>query len=151
MMPEVVSTITQLMQEAGKLIADQSAAKPQSACPILWDHIGQATAAVAPEETAFFWRKGSYVCTARAQWVDPADKKVMMAFVERCKTLLLPYALDGKAAYVNYIDSTVPNWEEAYYGRNYKKLQHVKKLWDPSNFFRFDRSIRPATHGTERV
>lgn len=29
--------------------------------------------------------------------------------------VLLPYAVGQKAAYLNHIDRTVPNWREAYY------------------------------------
>lgn len=49
----------------------------------------------------------------------------MIAFVDHCRAPLLPHALDGKATYLNYINSTLPNWE-AYHGDNYEKLQCAK-------------------------
>ncbi|KAF9557294.1 BBE-domain-containing protein [Agrocybe pediades] len=67
--------------------------------------------------------------------------KTYLDFANRCKNTFLPYAIECKAAYLNYIDSTVQNWQQAYYGDNYHRLQKVKDAWDPTNFFHFDQSI----------
>ncbi|CAG8724670.1 30415_t:CDS:2 [Gigaspora margarita] len=141
--PKVAAIITQLMEEAKMLVPDSSS-NSASECHILWDHIGGATTKLKPEDTAFPWRDGVYVATVRAQWVDPSLHKRMFEFVDRAKELLLPYSIQGKAAYINYIDSTVENWQEAYYAD--PRLQHVKSHWDPTNFFQFEQSIEPVGH-----
>ncbi|CAG8555270.1 26872_t:CDS:1 [Dentiscutata erythropus] len=138
---EVTNIIVKLMEEA-KMFEPNSV----SGCHILWDHIGGATTKFKPEETAFPWRDGVYAATIKAQWVDPAMHKKMFEFVDRAKALLLPHAIQGKAAYINYIDSTVENWQEAYYADNYPRLQKVKTHWDPTNFFQFEQSIEPVGH-----
>lgn len=74
-----------------------------------------------------------------------------MDFIAKCKAVLLPYAIEHKAAYLNYIDGTVPNWQEAYYGHNYPRLQQVKSQWDPENFFWNMQSIIPLEHGTKAL
>ena len=44
---------------------------------------------------------------------------------------------EGKyGVYLNYIDHSIENWEELYYGKNYDKLQQIKSTYDPSNIFK---------------
>lgn len=74
-----------------------------------------------------------------------------MRFIARCKAELLPHAIQQKAAYLNYIDGTVLDWQEAYYGDNYPRLQRVKTVWDPANFFWNMQSVRPLEGGGARV
>eukprot|EP01113_Clastostelium_recurvatum_P036674 TRINITY_DN5269_c0_g3_i1.p1 TRINITY_DN5269_c0_g3~~TRINITY_DN5269_c0_g3_i1.p1 ORF type:complete len:730 (-),score=220.77 TRINITY_DN5269_c0_g3_i1:91-2223(-) len=119
---------------------------------ILWDHIGANTTQQGPErDSAFFWREGMYVSTIKATWTDPSLSDIMFAVVSKCRNDLLPYSLEKKAAYVNYIDGTHPNWSEAYYGTNYPRLQRVKQLWDPTNIFHFHQSIRLPTYVEEHT
>jgi len=132
---EVTDLIVSFIQESHTLKGDPGR------CHILWDHIGGATKKVAPGDTAFVWRDGVYVMTVLGRWTDPAMNQAYLDLVNKYKNALLPHAIQGKAAYLNYIDSTVENWQEAYYGDNYKRLQGVKGVWDPTNFFHFDQSI----------
>ncbi|TIC20736.1 FAD-binding domain-containing protein [Wallemia mellicola] len=46
-----------------------------------------------------------------------------------------------KAAYPNYVDPRLINWQELYYGPNYLRLQEIKGVVDPNNTYRFPQSI----------
>ncbi|KAH7333689.1 hypothetical protein B0J17DRAFT_721574 [Rhizoctonia solani] len=143
--PTVVSAIIELMAESYQLLQKYN---PEGKSHVLWDHIGGQTTEVGTKDTAFFWRDGFYVSNFKIQWTHPGIADEMFKFVTKVKETLLPHTVQGKAAYVNYIDSTVPNWQEAYYGDNYPRLQQIKADWDPDNFFHFEQSIElPGTQG----
>jgi hypothetical protein len=47
--------------------------------------------------------------------------------------------VDG--TYVNFPDTDLKDWQRLYYKDNYRRLQQVKKHWDPLNVFRHAQSI----------
>lgn len=135
----VVRKIIALVRESEDVVG------PDGKSHVLWDQIGgrSSTEHVPKDATAFYWRDGMYVTTVKLGWKDYTDerKKKVFDFIKKCQDELLEHSIDGKAAYLNYIDSTVGNWQDAYYGANYHKLREVKTRVDRHNFFRFDRSI----------
>ncbi len=46
------------------------------------------------------------------------------------------------AHYRNYPDINFDNWEEAYYGENYARLQNFKRKYDPENLIRHPQSVK---------
>lgn len=58
-----------------------------------------------------------------------------IAWVESVRAALRPFI---KGSYVNVPDFDIPNWQEEYYGGNYKKLQKIKKKYDPDNLFTYE-------------
>ncbi|KAM5349771.1 hypothetical protein ACJ41O_006276 [Fusarium nematophilum] len=146
--PAVTSKILDLVHKAAELLGITAENGPNDPkCHILWDHIGAKKEEIAPEGTAFFWRQGHYVSTVKMQWTDATKSREIMEFISECKTVLLPFAIEHKAVYVNYIDGTVPNWQESYYGHNYTRLQKVKTQWDPNNFLWNWQSIKLLEDG----
>lgn len=128
---DVVAIIRELMAEA------------PSRSTFHWNHTGGAITEVDPEATAYFWRGGEYVSTAKIYWYDASDTARCMAWAQRVKDRLTPFALEGKASYINYIENPFDGWQEAYYGDNYARLRRVKSKFDPENFFGFPMGIEP--------
>ncbi|KAJ7648731.1 glucooligosaccharide oxidase [Mycena polygramma] len=44
-------------------------------------------------------------------------------------------------AYLNYIDDQLVDWQQRYYGVHYPRMQELKRKYDPTNLFRFPKSI----------
>jgi FAD/FMN-containing dehydrogenase len=114
--------------------ADVVAQRGASSGALLIDAYGGAINRVEPGATAFVHRNvlasiQYYAGGAGARgWVD-ASRAALAA------------AVSG-AAYVNYIDPHLANWQTAYYGVNLARLRAVKKKYDPHNLFHFAQGIR---------
>ncbi|CAG7555203.1 unnamed protein product [Fusarium equiseti] len=147
--PELTATVTNLVGEAASIVGITDENKRNSPkCNFSWNHIGAQTSDVSSTDTAFYWRDGHYVASMNIQWTDASKRESILNFIAKCQDQLLPFAIEKKAAYVNYIDGAVGNWEEAYYGDNYARLQKVKTEWDSENFFSNDQSIKPIEKTT---
>jgi hypothetical protein len=44
-------------------------------------------------------------------------------------------------AYQNYIDLSLPGWEQAYYGRHLARLKATRERIDPHHYFNFPQAI----------
>jgi len=66
---------------------------------------------------------------------------------ERDRAALAPYT-NGEA-YQNYIDPTLADWPQAYYGSNLARLASVKRAYDPDDTFSFAQSIALASATTQ--
>lgn len=149
--PELTSTVNGLLSEAASIVGITDENKRNSPkCSFRWNHIGAQTSEVPSTDTAFYWRDGYYVASMNIQWTDPSKRQSILNFIGKCQGQLLPFAIEKKAAYVNYIDGAVSNWEQAYYGDNYARLQKVKTEWDSKNFFSNDQSIKPIEKTSAR-
>src|SRR6266567_2999968 len=114
---------------------------------ILLDASGGAINRVAPDATAFAHRDALFSAQYLAPWNDSASNAIVsanFAWLADTWQAVRPYA--SGAAYQNYIDPNLADWQHAYYGANLSRLQSVKSMYDPGNLFRFAQSI-PTTHG----
>ena len=105
---------------------------------LLIDAYGGALNRVSPSATAFVHRN----TLASIQYFATGDAVSARTWVNAARARLAP-ATSG-AAYVNYIDPDLKNWQHAYYGSNLVRLQHVKRRYDPHNLFHFAQSVRPT-------
>jgi FAD/FMN-containing dehydrogenase len=109
---------------------------------IVLDAAGGSINAVAADATAFVHRN----CLASVQYSagwgvgTPASTiSANLAWLQKAWTGMRPY-VNGQA-YQNYIDPTLVDWQQAYYGSNLAHLQQVKVEYDPHDLFKFAQSI----------
>ncbi len=101
--------------------------------------LGGAVAAIAPDETAFFYRRAINIIALSTDWEDPAANGVNLAwFAPRYRVL------EGVTfgSYVNFPNLENRDYMRAYYGRNAARLRCIKGRIDPENLFCFPQSIR---------
>ena len=125
---------------AGHIGAFKSVVEARGSAPgaLLIDAYGGALNRVPVKATAFAHRK----TLASIQYFATGDAASARAWVNASRVTLAPST--SGAAYVNYIDPDLGNWQHAYYGSNLARLQQVKRTYDPHNLFHFAQSIRPG-------
>ncbi len=95
--------------------------------------------------SAFPHRAYTYFSELQAYWETPAQANQRM---EKFAAIQNLFSKNGiTAQYRNYPDINFANWQIAYYGNNYNRLQQVKKKYDPLNIINHPQSIQlPASN-----
>src|ERR1019366_6811637 len=102
-----------------------------------FDAFGAAVNDLAADATAFVHR-GTLACIqATCTWSPYSSSQEITAGSEWLSWLGAQVLDPSTGAYQNYIDPTLANWAEAYYGANLTRLRAVKKSFDPDNAFTF--------------
>jgi FAD/FMN-containing dehydrogenase len=109
---------------------------------LVFDAYGGAINAVAPDATAFVHRHELCAMQSSTSW-GPGDSAATVAgaqaWVAQTATTMAPFV--SSSAYQNYIDPTLADWAQAYYGSNLPRLVEVKRRYDPDDVFHFAQSI----------
>jgi hypothetical protein len=100
---------------------------------------------VAANATAFVHRDTRWIQDIGLNWpvgTPPSMLDANFAWQDAFYEAMRPYT--NKGAYQNFIDPSLKDWEQAYYGTNLARLKDIKRRVDPTNVFRFAQSIPPA-------
>ncbi len=99
---------------------------------ILLDSYGGAINRVHPNATAFVHRNALYcIQYLTYNWGS--------AWLAETRGAMRPFV--SGFCYQNYIDPTLRNWQHAYYGSNYGRLQAIRRRFDPQHRFNFPQAI----------
>ena len=110
---------------------------------VICDSYGGAIADTAPDATAFAHRTGTLYCLQYGStWTDPRETPTRLSEMRSAYSAMRPYV--SGAAYINYCDLDLADWQNAYWGQNLARLKQIKSKFDPDNIFRHAQSIPPA-------
>ncbi len=105
--------------------------------------LGGAVARVPAEATAFAHRTSRIMVNVAAFYEGPADRAVREAWVSEFAAALRQ---DDAGAYVNFLgDEGEARIREAYPGATWDRLTATKARYDPTNLFRLNQNIPPAS------
>lgn len=106
--------------------------------------MGGADRDPAPDATAFVHRDALFVLAATSRWTGadgPDAPRRATAWTGRVRRDLS--ATLGTGSFVNFPDTTLPRWWDAYYGSNYERLVATKQVCDPAGLLQYPQGIRP--------
>lgn len=87
---------------------------------------------------------------ATYSWTSDTPESIVNAGEDWLTWLGTNVFTPATGAYQNYIDPTLANWQDAYYGENLPRLVNLKGTYDPENHFSFAQSIPRSLEGVSR-
>jgi len=142
--PDGIRTMLDQIELMGQVAAADGAAGG-----VAFDALGGAINRVRPDATAFAHRNALFLAQYSTTWspspgasdagAGSAEVGNQRAWLASFHAAMRPYA--SGQAYQNYADPDLADWQRAYYGANYARLQRIKAAVDPANMFRFPQSI----------
>jgi FAD/FMN-containing dehydrogenase len=122
------------------LAALMSGISRSSGMYVVCDAYGGAMSNIAPDATAFVHRGGTLFCLQYGSvWTNAVDTQERLNEMQQFYATMRPYV--SGAAYVNYCDTDLTEWPNAYWGQNLARLKKVKSAFDPNNVFRHAQSV----------
>ena len=104
---------------------------------------GEINSSVFANASSYSHRDQNYLSELQTYWRQESQTDKMVKAFEEVQQIF--FANGVKQQYRNYPDVNFKNWENAYYGENYARLQKVKSKYDPGNIFRYEQSIVPLS------
>jgi len=116
---------------------------PSPECEVFIGHLGAAMAKVPVEATAYPQRQSHFVMNVHTRWREQADDAACIAWARQLFDATAPYA--AGSVYVNFIPDDEVSRVSAAYGPNMQRLAQIKHCYDPTNLFRMNHNIAPAS------
>ena len=131
-------------EEIERLIAHAQSAPSDESTIDVW-YQGGAMSRVGPTETAFGDRSAPVLIGVEANWEEARDDAANVAWARECVEDLGRFS--GGGSYLNFpgfLEEGDQQLRDAF-GGNYERLAALKREYDPTNLFRVNQNIKPAT------
>ena len=105
--------------------------------------MGGAMNRIGANESPLSPREAPIMIGIEANWDNPEENDLNIAWVRNCVDELAPFAAPG--IYLNFpgFMEEADQLVKTAYGDNLKQLVEVKQKYDPDNFFRLNQNIKP--------
>ena len=110
--------------------------------------INGAAHRVGRKDTAFSYREATWAEVIVGVDPDPAKKERITTWAKEYWDALHPHSAGG--AYVNFMMDEGDNRVKDSYRDNYDRLAAVKAKFDPTNLFRVNQNIQPASYACRK-
>ena len=137
--------LADLTDGAIDVIADFGSRRPSPLTDIVVWHQGGAMSRVGETETAYGGRDAAFLVTGEASWDDPALSDDAIAWGRSFWDAIGAHSTGGM--YLNFagLGEEKEALVRAGYGVNYERLAALKATYDPTNLFRMNLNIAPAS------
>jgi FAD/FMN-containing dehydrogenase len=134
--------LRELSDAAIDVLVDSFERVPSTMTGIFLDHVHGAAARVDPRATAFPHRQDAFSVLVLAQWRDPADTEVNIAWARETFESLRPHLSERR--YTNFLSADDTGSVRQGYGENHERLVAVKRRYDPDNLFHLNHNLDPV-------
>ncbi len=105
--------------------------------------MGGETNRVAADATAYPHRDVNFVMNVHTRWETPGEDAACVAWAREFYDATVLFATGG--VYVNFLSEGEEERIVGAYGPNHARLAAVKARYDPTNLFRLNQNVRPAS------
>lgn len=110
---------------------------------LVLQHVGGAIARIPVTDTPYANRDALYDCFPISIWDNPEEDATHIRWARELWEAMRPFSTGG--VYANNLGEEGAERIAAAYGENYGRLRALKRKYDPTNFFRLNQNIKPAT------
>ncbi|MDN6304093.1 MAG: BBE domain-containing protein [Brachybacterium sp.] len=123
-----------------------AAALPGRGTSVDIHHLGGAFARVPAQSTAFPHRTARFWMTINGYWQEPGEYTRFTAFAQRAEAAMTHLGEQGEYVTFRARQCTGPLSDlirRVYGEQTYRRLQQVKRRYDPGNLFRVNFNVAP--------
>ncbi|MER8504748.1 MULTISPECIES: FAD-binding oxidoreductase [unclassified Mesorhizobium] len=110
---------------------------------LVLQQVGGAISRVPMDETPYANRDALYDCFPISIWDNPSDDETHIRWARDLWDAMRPFSTGG--VYANNLGEEGIDRVLAAYRENYPRLAALKNKYDPTNLFRLNQNIKPAT------
>ncbi len=137
------SYLKRLSDEAIEVMIRFVAEMPSPTSGVGLQQMHGAASRVDPTATAFPHRDEHYDFLILSQWANPTDSEENIRWTREFFEAMQPFFESG--VYVNNLGEEGEDRVKEAYGEHYERLVALKDKYDPTNLFRLNQNVRPAT------